>query len=169
PALWSCDRRTRSCYFRDKSRGGVTSFKPLRSDWSCAGLELLGERDCRSTQGRGRAFLCILATKPQRNSRGRGWNSRYFPGSDWTDADAIIVGNFLTMRSASQSLGLINGGHSNTGFPHGGWWAKETERPSGTNVVDLMEALKRSVEGSTPGKGKARDGRRRRESSYFNP
>jgi DNA end-binding protein Ku len=37
--------------------------------------------------------------------------------------------------------------------------AKEVERPSGGNVVDLMEALKRSVEGSTSGKGKAKPGR----------
>jgi len=39
--------------------------------------------------------------------------------------------------------------------------AKEAERPSGGNVVDLMEALKRSVEGSTPGKGKSRGGKKR--------
>jgi DNA end-binding protein Ku len=41
--------------------------------------------------------------------------------------------------------------------------AKETERPSGSNVVDLMEALKRSVgEGPGPGKGKsARSGKKR--------
>ena len=32
--------------------------------------------------------------------------------------------------------------------------AKEAERPSGGNVVDLMEALKRSV-GEGPGKGKS--------------
>jgi DNA end-binding protein Ku len=40
--------------------------------------------------------------------------------------------------------------------------AKETERPAGGNVVDLMEALKRSIEGTTPQKGKAaRSGKRR--------
>jgi DNA end-binding protein Ku len=41
--------------------------------------------------------------------------------------------------------------------------AKEAERPSGGNVVDLMEALKRSIgEGSGPGKGKsARSGKKR--------
>jgi len=39
--------------------------------------------------------------------------------------------------------------------------AKEAERPSGGNVVDLIEALKRSVEGSS-GKGKpARGGKKR--------
>ena len=37
--------------------------------------------------------------------------------------------------------------------------ANETERPSGGNVVDLMEALKRSIEGTTPGKGKAKAAR----------
>jgi DNA end-binding protein Ku len=41
--------------------------------------------------------------------------------------------------------------------------AKETERPSGGNIVDLMEALKRSIgENSGPGKGKtARGGKKR--------
>jgi DNA end-binding protein Ku len=41
--------------------------------------------------------------------------------------------------------------------------AKEAERPSGGNVVDLMEALKRSVgEGAGSGKGKsARSGKKR--------
>jgi DNA end-binding protein Ku len=40
--------------------------------------------------------------------------------------------------------------------------AKEAERPSGGNVVDLMEALKRSIEGTTPGKTKsARSGKKR--------
>jgi DNA end-binding protein Ku len=40
--------------------------------------------------------------------------------------------------------------------------AKETERPAGGNVVDLMEALKRSIEGATPQKGKAaRSGKKR--------
>src|SRR5262249_4734314 len=40
--------------------------------------------------------------------------------------------------------------------------AREVERPAGGNVVDLMEALKRSVEGSTTGKGKsARGGKKR--------
>jgi DNA end-binding protein Ku len=41
--------------------------------------------------------------------------------------------------------------------------AKEAERPSGGNVVDLMEALKRSIgEGPGPGKGKsARGGKKR--------
>jgi DNA end-binding protein Ku len=32
--------------------------------------------------------------------------------------------------------------------------AKEAEHPAGGNVVDLMEALKRSIEGSAPAKGK---------------
>jgi DNA end-binding protein Ku len=40
--------------------------------------------------------------------------------------------------------------------------AKETERPTGGNVVDLMEALKRSVAGTTPEKGKpTRRGRKK--------
>jgi non-homologous end joining protein Ku len=40
--------------------------------------------------------------------------------------------------------------------------AKEAERPSGGNVVDLMEALKRSIGESGPGKGKtARGGKKR--------
>jgi DNA end-binding protein Ku len=37
--------------------------------------------------------------------------------------------------------------------------AKETERPSGGNVVDLMEALKRSIEGTAPEKTKAKAAR----------
>jgi len=41
--------------------------------------------------------------------------------------------------------------------------AKEAERPSGGNVVDLMEALKRSIgENSGPGKGKAARGGKKR-------
>jgi DNA end-binding protein Ku len=40
--------------------------------------------------------------------------------------------------------------------------AKEAERPSGGNVVDLMEALKRSIGEPGPGKGKsARSGKKR--------
>ena len=40
--------------------------------------------------------------------------------------------------------------------------AKEADRPSGGNVVDLMEALKRSIGESGPGKGKsARSGKKR--------
>jgi DNA end-binding protein Ku len=39
--------------------------------------------------------------------------------------------------------------------------AKEAERPAGGNVVDLMEALKRSIEGTTPGKAKSRGGKKR--------
>jgi non-homologous end joining protein Ku len=34
--------------------------------------------------------------------------------------------------------------------------AKETERPAMGNVMNLMEALKRSIEGSTPRKTKSR-------------
>jgi DNA end-binding protein Ku len=34
--------------------------------------------------------------------------------------------------------------------------AKEVERPSGGNVVDLVEALKRSIEGAAPAKRKPR-------------
>ncbi len=40
--------------------------------------------------------------------------------------------------------------------------AKEVERPTGGNVINLMEALKRSVEGSTPAKGKSARGRKKR-------
>jgi DNA end-binding protein Ku len=39
--------------------------------------------------------------------------------------------------------------------------AKETERPTGGNVVDLMEALKRSIEGAAPSKKTARGGKKR--------
>jgi DNA end-binding protein Ku len=37
---------------------------------------------------------------------------------------------------------------------------KEAERPAGGNVVDLMEALKRSIEGAAPGKKTARGGKK---------
>jgi DNA end-binding protein Ku len=40
--------------------------------------------------------------------------------------------------------------------------AREVERPAGGNVIDLMEALKRSIESSAPGKAKsARGGKKR--------
>jgi DNA end-binding protein Ku len=40
--------------------------------------------------------------------------------------------------------------------------AKEAERPASGNVINLMEALKRSIEGSAPAKGKrARGGKKR--------
>jgi DNA end-binding protein Ku len=39
--------------------------------------------------------------------------------------------------------------------------AKEAERPAGGNVVDLMEALKRSIEGSGPARKIARAGKKR--------
>jgi len=40
--------------------------------------------------------------------------------------------------------------------------AKETERPATGKVMNLMEALKKSIEGSTPGKTKgARSGKKR--------
>jgi DNA end-binding protein Ku len=40
--------------------------------------------------------------------------------------------------------------------------AKEIERPAGGNVVDLMEALKRSIEGTAPSKGKSGRGGKKR-------
>jgi len=40
--------------------------------------------------------------------------------------------------------------------------AHETERPAGGKVINLMEALKRSIEGSTPAKAKAGRGGKKR-------
>jgi DNA end-binding protein Ku len=39
--------------------------------------------------------------------------------------------------------------------------AHEAERPAGGKVINLMEALKRSIEGSAPAKGKSRSGKKR--------
>jgi non-homologous end joining protein Ku len=40
--------------------------------------------------------------------------------------------------------------------------AREAERPSSGNVADLLEALKRSIEGSAPGKTKSVRGGKKR-------